>query len=110
MDFKDFDNIELTIVGSGSAVDEMQRRISGIENINYLGIVPENQLYEIYGKSDMFVYPLNCDQFPLVILEALSSGLFMITKEKFKGMYQEFEKVDGLYFCFNDKKNVFLME
>jgi len=104
MDYKDLENVELNIVGSGSAVDDMLKRISGIKNINYLDRVQENELYEIYGKSDVFVYPSNCDQFPLVILEALSSGLYVITTEKFKDMYQEFEKVNGLYFCSNDKK------
>ncbi len=104
MDFKDLENIELNIVGSGSAVNEMKKMISGIKNINYLGIVPENQLYEIYGKSDVFIYPSSCDTFGLVILEALSSGLFVITTDLFKGIFPEFEKVNGLYFCSNDKK------
>ncbi len=104
MDFKDLENVELNIVRSGSAIEEMQKRISGIKNINYLGIVPENQLYEIYGKSDVFIYPSSCDTFGLVVLEALSSGLFVITTDLFKGIFPEFEKANAFYFCSNDKK------
>ncbi len=104
MDFKDFENVELNIVGSGNAVDDMKKLIKEIKNINYLGIVPENELYEIYGKSDIFIYPSECDKFPLVILEALSSGLFVITNNQFKGMYPEFESVNGFYFCSNNKE------
>ncbi|MEM4058875.1 MAG: glycosyltransferase, partial [Thermoplasmata archaeon] len=70
-----------------------------MKNVFYHGIVNQDELYRIYGESDIFVYPSTCDSLPLVILEALSAGCHVITNDRFKGSFKEFEEIGAITFC-----------
>ena len=48
----------------------------GLEkNITYLGYLTEDEKIEVLKKSRLFLYPSKLDALPIVILEALASGL-----------------------------------
>ncbi|MEM3334229.1 MAG: glycosyltransferase family 4 protein [Thermoplasmata archaeon] len=97
--YKGNNDIELNIVGGGSLEEEIKDKISNMKNVFYHGIVNQNELYRIYGESDIFVYPSTCDTFALVILEALSAGCHVITNDRFKGYFKEFEEIGAITFC-----------
>lgn len=57
---------------------EIQRR--GIQHmVNYVGRADSEQKLVLFEQSDMFVHPTEDDCFPLVLLEAMRSGLPCVT-------------------------------
>jgi glycosyltransferase involved in cell wall biosynthesis len=51
-------------------------------NIEFLGSVPRSQLMEHYRTSDALLFPTLCDGFGMVVTEAWSSGLPVITTDR----------------------------
>jgi len=85
----DHTKFELHIVGKGS----MEKDVKGKEKegIFYYGAVSEKELGMIYGTSHIFVYPTSNDVFPSVVLEALSSGCYVLCSDMLKGIFDDFE-------------------
>ena len=48
------------------------------QHITFDYVRDENQMAELYGASDVLIYPTLADNLPLVVLEAMSSGLPVI--------------------------------
>lgn len=96
-EIKDTYCISLTLIGGSGDDDEFESikklvRESEVE-IVMTGILPQNEIADIYRKSDIFVLPSFYEGLPLVIPEALSCGLIAVTnnlpyikdwKEEFK--------------------------
>jgi starch synthase len=68
---------ELWIVGP--ADEGARRRISGVERIFYKGAVPHAEIPALLSQCDVFIFPSFFEGFALVILEAMASGLPVIT-------------------------------
>ncbi len=81
---------EFHIVGGGS----MQSLVQELSKINrkviYHGIMDEADLEKLYRECDVFVYPTLGDSFALVVLQALSSGLYVLTSENLRRIYDNF--------------------
>ncbi len=60
------------VAGTGPAVESIKRRYP---DVNYLGLLDQQQLAEVYASADVFVFPSKTDTFGLVLLEALACGL-----------------------------------
>jgi glycosyltransferase involved in cell wall biosynthesis len=71
------ENCELWIVGP--VVDSVRSKLETCSNIKVLGKVINVQLAEVMQQADVFVFPSFFEGFGLVILEALASGLPVIT-------------------------------
>ena len=80
-------NIEFHVAGSGPMKDEIIKR----KNIILHDTPTKEDLRKIYSVSDIFVYPSHLDVFPGVVMEALSSGLYVITGNYLKGIFDDFE-------------------
>ncbi len=85
--FSGNNEVEFHIAGGGP----MENQIKNNENIIYHGIVNNNELSELYNKSDIFIYPSHNDTFSMVTLEALSSGLYVLCSDYLKGNFDDFE-------------------
>ena len=96
-------NFELHIAGDGNMKDAILR--SKIPNLSYHGLLTGEKLYELYRKCDVFVFPTKWDPFPLVIFEALASGLTVLVSDVKRGSYDEFEKLGFLHYIKNDADN-----
>ena len=79
-------NIEFHVVGVGP----MAEKIGSFRNITYHESVTDRQLSEIYRNMDIFIYPTRADSFSLVVLQALASGLLVLTSKALRGIYTEF--------------------
>ena len=44
-------------------------------NANYLGVLDQHELAQVYASADVFVFPSRTDTFGLVLLEAMACGL-----------------------------------
>jgi glycosyltransferase involved in cell wall biosynthesis len=60
------------VAGVGPALESMQARFPGV---NYLGVLNQKELAEVYASADVFVFPSKTDTFGLVLLEAMACGL-----------------------------------
>jgi glycosyltransferase involved in cell wall biosynthesis len=67
-------NVEVTIVGDGSAREPLERLASGLPNVRFAGF--QRDLQEFYEHADIFVMPsLGPEGLPMVSLEAMGRGL-----------------------------------
>ena len=78
---KDHKNIELKIIGSGPLKNEMNSYIkdNNLNGVNLLGNVSEIQLVDAYNWADIFINTTNVDNQPVTVLEALASGVPVVS-------------------------------
>ncbi len=60
------------VAGAGPALSGIRARFPGV---NYLGVLNQWELAEVYASADVFVFPSKTDTFGLVLLEAMACGL-----------------------------------
>jgi glycosyltransferase involved in cell wall biosynthesis len=60
------------VAGVGPALESMQAHFPAV---NYLGVLNQQELAEVYASADVFVFPSKTDTFGLVLLEAMACGL-----------------------------------
>ncbi|MDP2633033.1 MAG: glycosyltransferase family 4 protein [Candidatus Curtissbacteria bacterium] len=75
-------NVELLIAGTGPgiAVAKLKRQIADLNlNARYLGPISFTKRWSILGKSDIFCLPSYQDAYPSAILEAMASGVPVIS-------------------------------
>lgn len=72
---------ELTVAGGGAnrAFKALARRLGLASRVHFLGPVAAEELGALYRRSDALVHPTFADHCSLVVLEALASGLPVIT-------------------------------
>lgn len=90
----------MIIVGSGPLADYV--RENEAPNITYIGAVSEKTLAEIYRACDVLLTPTTCDSFPLVVLEALSSGLYVLASDLLRPIWEEHSRNVGIEFVLPD--------
>lgn len=71
----------LTIVSN--IPEEIRARFGSSPKISLLPLQPYEKVKELYGQSDVFVFPTHYDTFGFVIPEALSFGLPIISVDSF---------------------------
>ena len=79
-------NIELDwqvhVVGEGPYLPELKKLAEGSKTpIKFWGWLDNNdpRFYQLFSKSAIFVFPSEAENFPSVLLEALASGMAIIT-------------------------------
>lgn len=60
------------VAGDGPALAGLKTKYP---EVNYLGVLNQQELAEVYASADVFVFPSKTDTFGLVLLEALACGL-----------------------------------
>jgi len=60
------------VVGEGPALPRIRAKYP---EVNYLGVMNQAQLAQVYAAADVFVFPSRTDTFGLVLLEAMACGL-----------------------------------
>jgi glycosyltransferase involved in cell wall biosynthesis len=101
---KRFKNAKFIISGKGQS-DEMKKLISHAErlgvkgNIVFTGYFPDKKLPKLYQAADVFAFSTFYEHHPFAVLEALSTGLPVVTT-----------KVGGIPETITDGKNGFMCE
>ena len=60
------------VVGVGPALKSIQERFP---KVNYLGVLDQHELAQVYAAAHVFVFPSKTDTFGLVLLEAMACGV-----------------------------------
>ncbi|MGH8175657.1 MAG: glycosyltransferase family 4 protein [Steroidobacter sp.] len=60
------------VAGAGPALENIRSRYP---QVNYLGVLDQRELAQVYAAADVFVFPSRTDTFGLVLLEAMACGL-----------------------------------
>jgi glycosyltransferase involved in cell wall biosynthesis len=70
-------NIGLVFVGDGSARQSLIEQAAQIKpgTIQVLGFLPREELAQIYGLAEAFIFPTHSDPWGLVVNEAMACGL-----------------------------------
>jgi glycosyltransferase involved in cell wall biosynthesis len=69
--------LDLVVVGSGDPA-----LLAGRERVHFLGEQPTSAVAEIYRACDLFVLPTTGEVFPLVVKEAMSAALPVVTTDE----------------------------
>jgi glycosyltransferase involved in cell wall biosynthesis len=72
-------SFRMVVAGDGPAREELEKMMPGAV---FTGHLKHAQLAEIYAASDIFLFPSSTDNFPLVILEAMASGLVPVVADR----------------------------
>ena len=97
-------DIDLTVVGSG-ILENILKEIPG--NVRHRKNIPDSELQEIYRSSDALIFPSTLENFGNVVLEALSSGLYVITSKDLKPRFDDAEKMGFLEYIDATEAGIF---
>jgi glycosyltransferase involved in cell wall biosynthesis len=75
------DDVSLLLVGDGVDYERYLDTYSALSGVRFAGFVQPSELPEWYAISDIFVFPTRGDPNGLVVEEALSAGLPVITSD-----------------------------
>lgn len=118
--FKQVDNkkrAELIIAGEGPLRKNLEELSKGYP-IRFLGKIPHKNIPRLYRKADLVVVPSSYESFCIVILEAMASGVPVLTSDScpdFGGLQFETGNIDSLIekiteFLTNEKKTNVLIQ
>ena len=96
------DNVQVDLVGSYSKNDILYKQYSKYKNISFSGFVTRDKLAEKYYESDAFVFPTLGEGYGLVVLEAMSCGLPVISSDHAGGNDAIQNNVNGFVFPAGD--------
>ena len=70
-------NAELIIIGKNQLPESIKKSLPS--SVKFMPNIPHNEMMDFYHKADVFVFPTLADGFGMVISEAMSKGLPVIT-------------------------------
>lgn len=76
--------VHLTIIGDGNEKASLENLVRGLglsHSVTFKGLIPHDQLPEEYHKADVFVLPSLNEGMSNTMLEALASGLPIVTTQ-----------------------------
>lgn len=76
---KKYENLKFIIGGIGIFEDYVQKFSSKNDNIEFKGLIENDDLPDIYNQLKLFVLPSNSEGLPNVILEAMSCGTIVLS-------------------------------
>ncbi len=92
----------LGLVGEGSEIKKIKKLVKELnleDSTKFYGRLPHKKLPEIYDKYDVFLNGSDVDNFPASIIEAMASGLLVVSTD-----------AGGIPYILEDKKTGFLVK
>lgn len=79
--WKGIDDAELHIAGNGTDGKELRQLFSGSDNVRLYGHLNKEQVRDLLYKCDALVLPSRSEAQPLVLLEAMATGIPVVSTE-----------------------------
>ena len=78
---KVYPNATLDILGQGSQREELEAYVAEhrLSGVNFVGQVPNQQIYDYLAKADIMLSAPKIDNMPVSLLEAMNAGLLVIS-------------------------------
>ncbi len=78
---RSYPDATLTLVGSGSQRDALERLASTLKlrNVEFVGAVPPDDIWQYYADCDIYLQTPDIDNLPASVLEAFASGCVVIS-------------------------------
>lgn len=79
---KELPNVSLDVVGDGSYIPWLKKRTDQLglkDKVHFHGRLAHSGVIDVFRKGHLFCYPTSSEGFPKVVLEALASGMPVIT-------------------------------
>ena len=91
---KEFSNydLEFHIAGQGPLENELRQ----MPGLFFHGVLDDFKLSKLFRDCDIFIYPSHNDTYSLVVLQALSSGLYVLCGDYLRGCFDDFAKLESL--------------
>lgn len=73
-----FPEAVFTLAGSGSAADEFRRRVQEMglgDHVELLGWRSRDDVYELLGRTEVFLFPSHVEGLPNAVVEAMAAGV-----------------------------------
>jgi glycosyltransferase involved in cell wall biosynthesis len=70
---------QLTVVGGGTLLPKLRRHAADDRRVHFLGPLPATAVADLYRRMDVFLFPSRADVFGLVLVEAMGSGLAVVS-------------------------------
>ena len=96
------EDVTLKIAGRYSRESKLYQKYKNMPNIEFLGFVTRDRLAQVYQAADAFVLPTLGEGFALVVLEAMSCGVPVISSDHAGGNDAITPYEDGLVFKAGD--------
>lgn len=104
--FKKLDGFVLNLIGNGPLEDELRGKVKKIgSNVNFLGVIPNEELPKIINKHQIFIIPSYFEGNPKALLEAMSCGVACIGSD-IKGINNIINHEENGYLCNSDPKSI----
>ncbi len=72
---------QILVAGDGPFMSKLRELAKNVPSIKFLGFVKGHKLSDLYQTSKIFVFPSTEENFPVVLLEAMSAGCAIITTD-----------------------------
>lgn len=82
MKFKDNENVELRIVGTGDFLANLREKYDSDKNVIFAGAKYGNDLINVYRSANVFVLPSSFEPWGLVVNEAMCAGMPVIVSNR----------------------------
>lgn len=96
--WRGIEDAELHIAGNGTDGDDLKRLFDGCHNVHFHGHLEKHQVRELLYSSDALVLPSRSEAQPLVLLEAMATGIPFVSTD----VVPKSERMDGA--CFLARK------
>lgn len=98
----------LTILGTGPLLNELQQYVldNKMEHVTFVGQVPNNEMKNYLAAHDVFLSAPKLDNMPVSIMEAMHSGVLVISSNVGGVPYMIEDGHSGLLFDYDDDKEL----
>ena len=104
--FKILDKFTLDLIGNGPYISKLKKIRKKLDiNVNFLGLIPNDQLPYFLNKYQIFILPSYFEGNPKVLLEAMSCGIACIGTNV-KGINNIIKHEENGYLCETDSKSI----
>lgn len=78
---KEHPEAQLLLAGDGSKREKIKELVEELKlnNVNFMGKIPQSEMPELYAKADIYLSSSNIDNMPVSIIESFASGLPVIS-------------------------------
>jgi glycosyltransferase involved in cell wall biosynthesis len=98
------DSVKIKIAGIGPQLESLKKLAEGLQNVEFIGFVPEDKLPEFYNSLDIFVFPSHYEGFGIPVLEAMACGIPIVACDN--SSMREIVGNSGILASTNDAKEL----